>query len=145
MLRTKQTRNYRNSNSYVYMQIRRPTHLYASIKQALPLRPSFINMATPIISFQLRALNYSKADDFDPNNLQQFQSLVLWLENTKIRHYPIEGREHLNQNQSATWEVGFTRYLQDLDCPIAFDGTNHLEGLRWLLIHAGAPSQFERR
>ena len=60
------------------------------------------------------------------------------MEDTKIRHYPIEEREAIRSADGATWEAAFAKYLADIRCPR--DAGNAVAVLDWLLGHAAALS-----
>jgi RLL motif-containing protein 1 len=64
---------------------------------------------------KLSALDYGK--DYNPQDETQFRQLVVWLEDMKIRFYPIDGRQNLRNLQNPQWEEAFTKYLQDLKYP----------------------------
>eukprot|EP00887_Chlorella_sp_A99_P003222 scaffold9.g3222.t1 len=84
----------------------------------------------------LKALKFAKASEFNPDDLVQYQALVLWMENTKVRRYPIDGREALKAADPAAWEAGFARYLADVECPLKLESGNRRAVLQWLLAHA---------
>ncbi|GAB4822263.1 hypothetical protein N2152v2_009309 [Parachlorella kessleri] len=86
------------------------------------------------ISFLLRALGYPKVAGFAHGDPAQFRALLVWLENTKIRQYPIDGRKQLQAEDPAAWQTAFAKYLADLECPVPAD--RKLAVLRWLLSHA---------
>lgn len=65
---------------------------------------------------------------------KQVRSLVLWLENMKIRHYKIEDRQGLGQLDSPDWKKHFKKYLEDIECPFVDSG--QLNQLEWLLQYA---------
>ena len=92
-------------------------------------------------TFILKALRYAHADGFNPEDYEAVRELVLWLENTKVRRYPIDGRGALQAGDAAAWEAGFRQYLVDLECPIALEAGNRQPVLQWLLTHAGASLQ----
>lgn len=87
----------------------------------------------------LSALNYPQLKSFDVDNDDIYKDLVLWLENTKIRRYPIDQRSHLAVSQDFhQWSASLERYLVDLGCPLGWsNGANRHAVLQWLLIHAG--------
>jgi hypothetical protein len=87
----------------------------------------------------LSALDYPQLKTFDVYNDDMYKELVLWLENTKIRRYPIDQRSHLAVSQdNAQWTPSLEGYLDDLGCPVTWkNGTNRHAVLQWLLIHAG--------
>lgn len=51
---------------------------------------------------KLAALDYHK--DFDPQDENQFRQMVVWLEDMKIRLYPIDGRQNLRDVANSQWE-----------------------------------------
>lgn len=94
--------------------------------------------ASPLLSFLLRSLKHPNADSFDAEDPSQFQAVVVWLENTRIRLYPIEGRQQLQNRDPVQWQAALQKYLADIESPIKYDGANHRAVLQWLLMHAGA-------
>jgi RLL motif-containing protein 1 len=62
---------------------------------------------------KLAALDYGK--DYNPQDETQFRQMVIWLEDMKIRFYPIDGRQNLRDIQNPQWEQAFSKYLQDLN------------------------------
>ena len=46
---------------------------------------------------KLSALNYPNAEAFESQNQAEFRGLILWLEDQKIRHYKIDDRAGLRQ------------------------------------------------
>ena len=86
-------------------------------------------------AFLLRALGYPKADGFAIDDPAHFRALFVWLENTKIRAYPIDGRKQLQSPEAATWHAAFTKYLADLECPLPPEAPRRTL-LRWVLTHA---------
>lgn len=62
------------------------------------------------------------------------RTLVLWLEDQKIRHYKIEERADLRKIDSPRWTNAFKKYLQDLACS-CLHGTL-IEQLEWLISYA---------
>lgn len=67
-------------------------------------------------------------------NEKQFRSIVLWLEDQKIRHYTIQDREQLRNIDGGDWNGAYDKYKKDLMCPIT--SKNQLEELSWLLSYA---------
>ena len=63
----------------------------------------------------------------------QFQNVVIWLEDQKIRRYKIEDREELRTVKASAevWSKAFNQYLIDLDCPLISGSRNEM--LDWLL------------
>lgn len=82
----------------------------------------------------LRSLKYPKVENVDMHNHAHYRALLVWLENTKIRQYPIDGRSQLNSQQHDDWDKAFHKYLTDLECPISVQ--DKIGSMRWLLIHA---------
>lgn len=64
---------------------------------------------------------------------KQFRSLILWLEDQKIRHYKIEDREGLRLIDSPKWEDSYQKYLRDVACP--FMKAKRADQLEWLIGH----------
>lgn len=91
-----------------------------------------------LLQFLLRSLKYPRADSFNPDDPGQFQAVLVWLENTKVRQYPMDGRQQLQSGDPAEWRAALQKYLADLECPIKPDAANHRAVLQWLLTHAGA-------
>lgn len=65
---------------------------------------------------------------------QEFASIILWLEDQKIRHYKIEDREDLrgidNPNK---WNQAYEKYKVDIGVPKL---ANRTEELAWILSYA---------
>ena len=92
------------------------------------------------IPFLLRALQYPPAGATpSPDDPEQLQAVVVWLEHTKVRRYPIEGRATLQSADPATARAALQQYLADLECPLRLQPGNGGERamLQWLLTHAG--------
>ncbi|GLV33275.1 uncharacterized protein CBL_08443 [Carabus blaptoides fortunei] len=83
---------------------------------------------------KLQALDYPAADNVNVNNTREFRSIILWLEDQKIRHYKIEDRQELRQLDSDNWTQSFDKYRSDIACPIVSE--NNLEQLQWILAYA---------
>lgn len=93
---------------------------------------------SPLIPMLLRALKYPRAEGFSADDPAQFQAAVVWLENTKVRRYPIDGRGALQSPDPAARQAALQQYLADLECPLRLEGGGHRAVLQWLLTHAGA-------
>lgn len=65
---------------------------------------------------------------------KEYRSIVLWLEDQKIRHYKIEEREGLRNIDSDSWKEAYDTYQKDLVSPINSGDPN--EQLNWLLSYA---------
>ncbi|XP_049858216.1 RNA transcription, translation and transport factor protein isoform X1 [Schistocerca gregaria] len=79
---------------------------------------------------KLAALEYP-VKDFNVNDERECRSLILWLEDQKIRHYKIEDRKGLRDVDSPEWNNSFCQYLHDLACPVQSEKMT--EQLEWLL------------
>lgn len=74
---------------------------------------------------KLQALGYPTADGYQPDDDTNFRSLIVWLEDQKIRHYAVEEREALRQVCAPTWRQALNKYLTDLELGgMATLGTN---------------------
>ncbi|CAB3377867.1 Hypothetical predicted protein [Cloeon dipterum] len=83
---------------------------------------------------KLAALDYQSEEPFDCEDEQQFRTLVLWLEEQKIRHLRIEDRDPLRVTHSPEWEKGYQQYKNNLGCPIS--SGKRKEEVDWLLSYA---------
>jgi len=88
---------------------------------------------------KLRALNYPQWSSFDLSNFSHVQTLVAWLEDTKIRAYPVEDRAPL-RTLDGEWELQFRKYLQQLHFPhksnMDFAAGHWTIVVNWLLAYA---------
>ena len=89
---------------------------------------------SPLLPFVLRSLKYSSP--VNPDDPAQFQRVVVWLENMKIRLYPADGRQQLQSQDASEWQAALRKYLTDIHCPL--DAANQRAVLQWLAAHAGA-------
>ncbi|XP_034665956.1 RNA transcription, translation and transport factor protein [Drosophila subobscura] len=96
---------------------------------------------------KLEALGYPTPSDLALSNRKDFASIVLWLEDQKIRQYAIEDRAILrNVDNIEMWEDAYQKYCADLNMPSL--GTQN-EQLAWILGHAirleflDDPAQYE--
>lgn len=65
------------------------------------------------------------------------KSLVIWLEDQKIRHYKIEEREPLRDETGDNWDKVFKEYLADMQCPFSPDSASSTSScLQWLTDEA---------
>ena len=71
------------------------------------------------------------------SDLNEFQALVLWLEEQKIRRYPVASgeRNDLRNFESNQWQQYFDKYVTDLKCPAASQ-ENNVQALCWILGYA---------
>ncbi|KAF8058070.1 hypothetical protein HT031_005730 [Scenedesmus sp. PABB004] len=84
----------------------------------------------------LAALGYPRAQSFTHTDEAAFRSLVAWLENVKIRHYPVAERGPLGDLEGADWPAAFEQYVADLECPLALAADNRQAVLEWVLSFA---------
>lgn len=89
---------------------------------------------------KLRALNYPRWKNINISDTREFRTLVVWLEETKIRYYPMQKRQKLRLVDAPDWTTHFTAYLQELQCPhhceksLSLDQTTYI--VDWLLGQA---------
>jgi RLL motif containing protein 1 len=94
------------------------------------------------ITLLLEALGVPQANKFDIKDLSQVQQLVLWLENTKIRHYTVEDRAgRLQSPDASAFQLALKKYALDLECPAVYNidtpsSSNLPRIIKWLLMHA---------
>ncbi|XP_038213376.1 RNA transcription, translation and transport factor protein [Zerene cesonia] len=87
-----------------------------------------------IFKLKLSALGHPNPDSFNCDDEKEYRSVVLWLEDQKIRHYKIEEREGLRNIDSDDWQKAYDTYQKDLVSPVV-NGTLN-EQLNWLLSYA---------
>ncbi|KAL5007973.1 hypothetical protein ScPMuIL_013554 [Solemya velum] len=80
---------------------------------------------------KLTALNHPQCNTFDAKDEAQFRSIMVWLEDQKIRHYKIEERAGLRNTASSDWNTSFEAYLKELGCP--YQHVERVAVLDWLL------------
>lgn len=85
---------------------------------------------------QLFCLKYPCSESIDLLCITDYRSLVVWLEDRKIRRYTKEDRGPLSV-KSETWDTAFSGYLTELDCPFCFSGGS-IDCIIWLIGHAVA-------
>ncbi|XP_013138547.1 PREDICTED: UPF0568 protein C14orf166 homolog [Papilio polytes] len=83
---------------------------------------------------KLTALGHPNPKSFNCEDVKEYRSVVLWLEDQKIRHYKIEDRDGLRNIDSENWQNAYDLYQKDLVSPVA-NGTPN-EQLNWLLSYA---------
>ena len=92
---------------------------------------------SPLIALCLEALDYPKRAEFNVHEPQQIQNLIDWLENTKIRQYPVDARQPLKSPDQAEWHAAMTQYAERVGCPYPWGGPEtHTRVLEWVLGHA---------
>lgn len=87
-----------------------------------------------MFKLKLTALGHPNPEVFNCEDEKEYRSVVLWLEDQKIRHYKIEEREGLRNIDADTWKEAYDAYQRDLVSPTA-DGTLN-EQLNWILSYA---------
>ncbi|KAL0270028.1 UNVERIFIED_CONTAM: hypothetical protein PYX00_007570 [Menopon gallinae] len=83
---------------------------------------------------KLLALDYPTPDKFNINDENEFRSVVLWLEDQKIRHYKVQDRSRLRDIRSPNWPDAYRTYLNDVACLVKSQKKE--EELEWLLAFA---------
>lgn len=81
---------------------------------------------------KLKALGYHTIDKINLENPVELRTLVVWLEDQKIRHYKIEERQDLRTKTGDGWMESYKKYLTALECPFNVT-TNSLSCIEWLL------------
>lgn len=79
---------------------------------------------------KLVALGYPNSNSFNVEDKGQFESLVLWLEEQKIRHYQVSDRDELRKIGNDRWQSHYEVYLKSLGCHYT---NNNVQALCWLL------------
>ncbi|OWR42020.1 hypothetical protein KGM_202035 [Danaus plexippus plexippus] len=87
-----------------------------------------------MFKLKLKALGHPNPENFNCEDEKEYRSIVLWLEDQKIRHYKIEEREGLRNIDSDSWKEAYDTYQKDLVSPINSGDPN--EQLNWLLSYA---------
>lgn len=88
-------------------------------------------MASASIQTRLKALEYPRWQSFNPSDKKEFRTLVVWLEEMKIRALDIPKRAPLRAVDSASWDAAFGEYLKELECPRQYSA--NMSGDPWLL------------
>ncbi|KAH9496201.1 hypothetical protein Btru_010493 [Bulinus truncatus] len=83
---------------------------------------------------KLLAIDCPEPDRFDINDEGRFRSLIVWLEDQKIRHFKIEDRTSIRNVNSEEWNKTLQSYLSEINCP--YDAADRKELLDWLLGYA---------
>ncbi|CAK1578081.1 unnamed protein product [Parnassius mnemosyne] len=87
-----------------------------------------------MFKLKLTALGHPNPESFNCEDEKEYRSVVLWLEDQKIRHYKIEDREGLRNIDADSWKEAYDLYQKDLVSPVS-DGSPN-EQLNWLLSYA---------
>ncbi|XP_068627891.1 RNA transcription, translation and transport factor protein [Battus philenor] len=87
-----------------------------------------------MFKLKLTALGHPNPDSFNCEDIKEYRSVVLWLEDQKIRHYKIEDREGLRNIDGDSWNNAYDSYQRDLVSPVTEGSPN--EQLNWLLSYA---------
>ncbi|XP_023342890.1 UPF0568 protein C14orf166 homolog [Eurytemora carolleeae] len=80
---------------------------------------------------KLTALSYAAADTFSSSSQTEYRTLVLWLEDQKIRHYKIDDRKGLRDINAESWPQAFNDYLTELGCTVLQKSPEEI--LDWLI------------
>ncbi len=73
----------------------------------------------------------------------QFRQLVVWLEDMKIRLYPIDGRQNLRNLQNPQWEEAFTKVNESFKILFIFDLIfQYLQDLKYPYDHEMMKDRF---
>ncbi|XP_012939300.1 RNA transcription, translation and transport factor protein [Aplysia californica] len=83
---------------------------------------------------KLHSLDYPNPEKVDISDESCFRSMILWLEDQKIRHYKIEDRAALRNIQDGNWDNIAQNFLSQISCPYGLDDKPAL--LDWLLGYA---------
>lgn len=87
-----------------------------------------------MFKIQLTALGYPFPNNVNAEDPQHFRKCIHWLEDLKIRHYPIENRDGLRKVDSPVeWYVAYKSYKIDLAVPYL---TTTADELEWFLNKA---------
>lgn len=87
-----------------------------------------------MFKLKLTALGHPNPESFNCEDEKEYRSVVLWLEDQKIRHYKIEEREGLRNIDGDNWKEAYDIYQRDLVSPATEGQPN--EQLNWLLSYA---------
>ncbi|KAM3968145.1 RNA transcription, translation and transport factor protein [Aphomia sociella] len=87
-----------------------------------------------MFKLKLTALGHPNPGSFNCEDEKEYRSVVLWLEDQKIRHYKIEEREGLRNIDGDGWKEAYDMYQRDLVSPATEGQPN--EQLNWLLSYA---------
>ena len=88
---------------------------------------------------RLQALQFPQYKTFDVSNTLQYRTLVVWLEETKIRVYEIEQRKGLRNVNSEAWNAALSEYLTELECPWSVEANDQQRMniiMEWLIGQA---------
>ena len=81
---------------------------------------------------KLKALGYHTIDKINLENPAELKTLVVWLEDQKIRHYKIDERKDLRSKSGNGWMDCYKKYLTALECPFSVTSSS-LSCIEWLL------------
>mmetsp|Transcript_50783 Transcript_50783/g.84410 ORF Transcript_50783/g.84410 Transcript_50783/m.84410 type:complete len:288 (-) Transcript_50783:22-885(-) len=102
-------------------------------------------MSTSSRSFQrkLRALEYPRWNKFDITDMQDRQTLIVYLEQTKICELKVEERRNLKRTNDKQWVKYFDSYLSEIEsCPYRtkqnMNNNDWKEIIEWLVQEAVA-------
>lgn len=92
---------------------------------------------TPLLNELLHTLQYPGLKSFDIESKKEVVRVVAWIEDRKVRFYPIDSREALRK-ANKEWETAFAKYLTDLECPYqwSINRQDKIKVLFWLFSKA---------
>ncbi|XP_058060457.1 RNA transcription, translation and transport factor protein [Anopheles bellator] len=82
----------------------------------------------------LSALQYPRIGQINFEDPKDFRGFIAWLEDQKIRLYPIEERDALRKINALEWSKVYKKYKQDIHMPAPLK--TQREELAWLLLYA---------
>ena len=90
---------------------------------------------------KLKALEFGIWNKFDISNMDHIKTLVVYLEQTKIRELKVSERENLKDVKDANWIRYFGDYLDEIDeCPYQLKAemkqNDWIEIIEWLISQA---------
>ncbi|CAG9854273.1 unnamed protein product [Phyllotreta striolata] len=81
----------------------------------------------------LNTLDYPQADSVNLNDEKTFRSVIVWLEENRIKGAPQAVLAKLKDLDSKDWHQVYSKYKDDLGCPVL---ESKLEELQWILGYA---------
>ena len=97
-------------------------------------------MASKSFQRKLRALEFPIWNKFNIENMDHIKSLVVYLEQTKIRELKVSERANLKRVDDKKWVKYFGDYLEEIeDCPYQLkpkmDQRDWVEVIEWYTMH----------
>ncbi|TRY78464.1 hypothetical protein TCAL_12932 [Tigriopus californicus] len=91
---------------------------------------------TPLFRARLSVLGHPNCNQFNAEDVSQYRHVVAWLEDQKIRFYPIQDRDPLRRVQAPDWDSHCQTYVERMQCPASLARRNAQTRLMWLLNRA---------